>query len=378
MEPQTITHPARRMTVSALTAALQEAVSNRLVSERVANDGRRLYCYTKTCVYDRAWSDVTMMARGLILDPAEDRIVATPFPKFFNLGERADPLPDIGFDVFEKLDGSLIVIHFHGGRWKTATKGSFDSAQALWAQDWLLRHDTSVLDRETTYLAEAIGPDNKIVIAYPEPALVLLAAFDRAGRELTPEELADIACAIGWRAARRHPYGSIAELVEMAGRLPASDEGFVLRYANGLRVKIKGDEYKRIHALISRVTPLAMWEALAADDNMDALRRELPEEFWGDFDSIVALLRGRTEALVRRVREVAEPLANLPDKDVGLMLSSLPADARHFVFPYRKGGGNLLVGRARVALFKELRPTGNNLPGYVPSYAMNRLEEEAA
>lgn len=370
-------HAARTMAFSALYESLLAAKDQKLVAARVAGDGRVLFCYTKECVYSRAWSDVTTLARGLILDPAEQRVVATPFPKFFNLGERAEPLPALSFDVFEKLDGSLIILHHHGGKWHAATKGSFDSSQALWAERWLARHDLSPLDPATTYLAEAIGPENKIVVPYPESALVMLAGYQGDGRELNTDELAEVANALGWRTARRFHYGSLQELVEAAGKLPATDEGFVLRFENGLRIKVKGDEYKRIHALISRVTPLAMWEALAAGDNMDLIRRELPEEFWGDFDSIVGLLKDSTERLLSRVREVAEPLTELSDKEVGLMLGDLPAEVRSFVFPYRKQGGDLLSGKARNAVFRELRPTGNILAGYVPSYAMARATEDA-
>jgi hypothetical protein len=43
-------------------------------------------------------------------------------------------------------------------------------------------------------------------------------------------------------------------------------QGFVVRFADGLRLKLKGSEYRRIHALISRRTPLAMGEGLNASD----------------------------------------------------------------------------------------------------------------
>ena len=145
---------------------------------------------------------------------------------------------------------------------------------------------------------------------------------------------------------------------------------------DGTRLKIKGDEYRRIHALISRVTPLAIWEAMTAGDNMELLRRELPEEFWTDFDLIVRLLDGHVTRLVNRVRSVADPLGCLTDKEVGLMLNDLPVDVRPLVFPYRKQSGDILTGRARAAVFRSLRPTGNVLPGYVQSGALNRIQDE--
>jgi RNA ligase len=93
---------------------------------------------------------------------------------------------------------------------------------------------------------------------------------------------------LGWPVARRHAFASFSELVEHARGLPKTEEGFVIRFVDGLRLKLKGDEYKRIHALISRCTPLAMWEAMQAGDDMQAIRRDLPEEFWDDFDAITS------------------------------------------------------------------------------------------
>src|SRR5262249_61017019 len=105
--------------------------------------------------------------------------------------------------------------------------------------------------------------------------------------------------------ARRHPFGSFSDLVEHARGLPRSEEGFVIRFSDGLRLKLKGDEYKRIHALISRCTPLAMWEAMQAGDDMQAIRRDLPEEFWGDFDAILAMLACCLDEVTARVTTAA-------------------------------------------------------------------------
>ncbi|MBP3954380.1 hypothetical protein J8F10_03625 [Gemmata sp. G18] len=117
-------HPARMMAFNDLWCGLQRAVAEKRVKENVGADGLRLYCYAESTVYDRAWDEFTMLARGIILDPVAKRVVATPFPKFFNVGERLDSIPDLPFETFEKLDGSLIILFHHGGEWRTATKGS--------------------------------------------------------------------------------------------------------------------------------------------------------------------------------------------------------------------------------------------------------------
>jgi RNA ligase len=235
--------------------------------------------------------------------------------------------------------------------------------------------DLSPLTPGTTYLFEAVYPENRIVVRYSEPALVMLAAYDGNGRELTYDEVVDSSRALGWRAARRKPFASIAEMVSHAAGLCRDDEGLVIRFSNGLRLKLKGAEYRRIHALISRCTPLAMWEAMASGDDMGAIRRDLPEEFWIDFDDIVRLLTASIATIETRVAEVAASVANLSDKELGLSLNSLPADARPYLFGFRKSGA--ITGKSRDTLMRSIRPTGNALAGYVPSYAMGRVLDDA-
>lgn len=371
-------HPARLLRYSDLEEGLAAAREAKLVSEKRAGD-LSLFCYTQAAVYDRQWTPFTLMARGLILDRERRIVVATPFEKFFNLGEREQPLPDYGFDILEKLDGSLIIIwHDPGTGWRCATKGSFDSEQARAAQQWLSARDLSALRPGTTYLAEWVAPDNRIVVPYAKTELVLLSVIEEEGNEWSYALLTELAGQLGWRVAKQYHFDSIADLVAHATQLPATEEGFVLRWQNGLRLKIKGDEYRRIHALISRCTPLAMWEAMAAGDNMDLIRQQLPEEFWGDFDAITGALSRNVGTIIERVRQQAETVAAWSDKEVGLRLNQWEEPIRAFIFPYRKNGGDLLSGKARAALFRAIRPTGNALDGYTPSYAMNRVMDDAA
>jgi RNA ligase len=340
-------HPARTMPFDQLWNGLQQAKAERMVSENVGSDGLRLFCYSDSCVYEKGWNDITMLARGVILDPANKRVVATPFPKFFNVGEKADTIPDLPFETFEKLDGSLIILFHYKGEWRTATKGSLGSDQAKWATAQIRDHDLSALDTETTYLAEAVYPENRIVVHYSYTGLVLLGAYRGDGAEVGYDELVALGGRLGWRVAKRYSFTSVSELLALAKTLPPSEEGFVLRFSNGLRLKVKGDEYCRIHRLVSRLTPLAMWEAMQAGDDLEAIRRQLPEEFWADFDNIIAILQRHVAELIAAVKTQADTVADLSDKDVGLRLDTFPAQVRRFIFPYRKAEGDLLTGRNR-------------------------------
>jgi hypothetical protein len=78
-------HPARRMPFDELRAGLLRNVERKFVN--ISRDGDvELYGYSTQCQFEQRWDLFSLIARGLILDAAQCRVVATPFPKFFNYG----------------------------------------------------------------------------------------------------------------------------------------------------------------------------------------------------------------------------------------------------------------------------------------------------
>ena len=376
------------MTFDLLYAGLEAAVAaGNIIRKDCPDTGRALYVYSDRCVYEDAWNEFSLLARGLILHPATETVVATPFPKFFNAGERGRPIPAGSFEVYEKVDGSLAIIHHWQGRWRCATKGSFNSSQAAWVEAHLAASDTSWLVPGATYLCEAIYSENRIIIQYDRDNLFLIGAHREDGTEAGWPEMRDIADRMGWERPAPHNMGAFHELVAYVRTLPGNREGVVVRFEDGTRLKVKGDAYCRIHASISRCTPLAIWEALAAGDDLEAMRRDLPEEFPPDFDGIRAALDAQVSSIVSRVREAVAEVAGLTDKELGQSLDRLPADVRQLVFPVRKNGGLAFPLRASdsggslramAVIHRMVRPTGNRLPGYAACSSLERATGEAA
>ena len=178
------------------------------------------------------------------------------------------------------------------------------------------------------------------------------------------------------RLALRFKYDNIAELIATAKKLPASEEGFVLRFTDGTRVKIKGDEYCRIHKLISNITPLAIWEMMWKGDDLETWRKQIPEEFHKDFDQIEDILKTNHRKLVQAVLDKAEQLAPLTNKQIGLMLHELPEHIRPFIFAARRSLAWDREGKTKDTLWRALRPDSNRLEGYEPTSAMNKVAEE--
>jgi RNA ligase len=244
-----------------------------------------IYTYTRTAQYARAWTTATIRCRGLIVDDTTGEIVAWPFPKFFNVAEHAldhdyaPPLPeDEPFEVYDKVDGSLGIVFHYNDRWHVASKGSFTSEQAMWAQARLNTTDTRALWPDTTYLAEIIYPTNRIVVDYGDREdLVLLGAFNKDGTEI-PLATASVEWLEIGNVVRTWPALPLPELLKLAAANTRPDgtptsgistEGYVIRYANGVRAKAKLAEYVRLHKVLTGITERDIWRMLGMQKHAD-------------------------------------------------------------------------------------------------------------
>lgn len=259
-----------------------------------------IYNYSPRAQYDWHWTPATRVCRGLIMD-ADDNIVARPFEKFFTLDQLArggETVPAEPFQAFEKYDGSLGILYWLNGQPKIATRGSFTSEQAVKASAMLDRYPHA-LNPDVTLLFEIIYPANRIVVNYgDDEQLILLAAIETVtGRELDYSELSQF----GFPVAKRHDgltdFNAIRELQQ------SNAEGFVVRFESGMRVKIKFDEYKRLHKLLTGITPRHIWEMLRDGKSMDPMYEQTPDEFHGWLRTVLNRLHGDFAAIENRCRE---------------------------------------------------------------------------
>ena len=85
-------HYARQISFQSLHAGLTENVLNGYinVSYHPKYSNIQLYKYNRKCVFEKHWNDFTLIARGLIIDVENKKIIAVSFPKFFNYNEICD------------------------------------------------------------------------------------------------------------------------------------------------------------------------------------------------------------------------------------------------------------------------------------------------
>ena len=369
----TYIHPARQIPFDELFNSLELLNEAGLVDSRHSG-ALRQYTYSRQCVYERQWNDITLLARGLILNPRDKLVVATPFVKFFNLGEGTTPISNEKFYTYEKVDGSLIIAFHDGNYWTCATKGSFNSDQAYWAMRKVSDYGVEKLDKGTTYLFEAIYSANKIVVSYSYEDLVLLGAYDPNGVEFTYDWLIIIAQRIGCRVMRRYEFDDHAAVVAHAATMTKDEEGFVLHWPNGHRLKVKGEEYLKIHRAISGLTPLEVWRRMREGEDMETYRKHLPEEMWPEFDQLESALLDKYTEINTKAQDAVYAWRHISDKDLGLRLKSLDPSVAKLIFPMRRGKDVILDERLRHTIYDTFRPTGNHLDGYTQSPKLSIIQ----
>jgi hypothetical protein len=235
-----------------------------------------IYNYSQKTQYEKAWNEITLQCRGLILNKNYE-VIARPFKKFFNLSEhQAHEIPTESFEVFDKLDGSLGILYWHENMPQIATRGSFISEQALKATQILHTHYAHTFDKlatNKTYLFEIIYPTNRIVVDYGgKEDLILLAVIDhQTGSE---EDLPNI----GFEQVKK--FNGITDLETLKTLELDNAEGFVIKFKNNFRVKLKFAEYVRLHRILTGVSNISVWEYLAEDKPFDELLDKVPDEFY--------------------------------------------------------------------------------------------------
>lgn len=240
------------------------------------------------------WDDYTMSCRGLVVDK-EGNILARPFRKFKNYEEYDPSEIDMSkkFEVFEKMDGSLIILFYYEPRmeWIVASRGSFISEQMLEARKML---DASVYDKlsvHLTYLFEILYPENRIVVDYgSRRELVLLTIIETtSGFELPYADVEKVYSKY-FTVVKKYDL-TVNNLNDLKKLEEDNREGFVVKFEDGFRVKVKFSEYIRLHGILTNVSNLVVWEHLMNNYNFDELLDRVPDEFYDWLKKTVNVLQ---------------------------------------------------------------------------------------
>lgn len=207
-------------------------------------------------------------ARGIIFRKDDfSHPVCWPFNKFGNYGESY--VPEIDWStafVSEKVDGSLIKVWYDAGNWHISTNGTIDAFKAelgdvkynsfgTYFCDTIYEYYdrfadfTGGLDEDKTYMFELVGPYNRVVIPYDEPAIYFLGARNKyTGEEFNCSKLTAGALRMGrFKLPAQYSLSSLSDCMKAAELKSWDDEGFVVCDAQFNRVKIKSPAYVMAH-----------------------------------------------------------------------------------------------------------------------------------
>jgi RNA ligase len=279
-----------------------------------------IWNYSPKVQYEKLWDDITLQCRGLVTNSNGD-IVARPFKKFFNYEEHnPEELPNEDYVVYEKMDGSLGILFNYENEWILATRGSFTSPQAIKGKEILDRHDISALRKDNTYLFEIIFPENRIVVDYGnEEKLVVIGGIHTETGDEIPDSSLFFMQEAGFEFVTTYKtWGEGYDLLKE--EISKNREGYVIKFKNGFRMKIKGDEYVRLHRILTNISNRDIWEYLKDNKPFDELLEKVPDEFNNWVKETVRDLTIRFENINKDYTEIYENLKsrNLDRKEFAI------------------------------------------------------------
>ena len=304
-----------------------------------------IWNYTPQVQFDNLWDEITMQCRGLITDE-QGNFKYRPFKKFwgFNTTEetKIENLPNEIPIITEKLDGSMGILYFtKDERPCIATRGSFESEQAIWATNWIRSKENLKYEYflpEYTYVWEILYKQNRIVISYGDrEELVLLAVINtETGNEI--DHIKE-ATRLGVSSAKKIDK-PINELINFLNIMDSQEEGFVVKYSNGLRTKMKSVEYLRVHRLVTGFSSRSIWEALMNGQKLEEVMYALPDEFMSWCRKKEQELLNQYNELFTRSFIAYVEVKGLPtQKDKALVIMSKYKDIAGIVFAMIKAHG---------------------------------------
>lgn len=249
--------------------------------------------------------------RGIIFYSNGD-LMSRPFHKFFNIGEREETQPyNIDMSrphvIMEKLDGSMIRPMIVNNTMRLGTKMGITDTSIL-AEEYLfsLPKANKLVDilytaaaAGATPLFEFIAPNNRIVIKYEKPDLVLLAVrVNRTGAYNS--RFGNVERVLGNLFTTVQTYGSVEGSLEdyvERQRSKEGREGGIINF-DGEMHKFKNDWYVRIHKVKDKIRADRHILALLLNNELDDVYPHLDEN---DFNRIKDYERKFYDALSIKV-----------------------------------------------------------------------------
>ena len=197
---------------------------------------------------------------------------------------------------------------------------------------------------------EIIYPENVIVCRYGDTVdLFLLAIIDNE-TGLDCEIPDDLYFPRPQIYDCKH-YGIIKNLYDSTNK-----EGFVIKFSNGFRMKIKFDEYNRLHKLFTGLNNIRIWECLMNGDSMQNLLENVPDEFYSWITKVIYRLTNEYYKFERHCQSVYENIKTLDLKT----RKEIAEIVLHEEIPYRGIIFNMIDNKDyKNSIWRQIKPVYN-------------------
>lgn len=197
--------------------------------------------------------------RGLILSSEYPYdVVSRAYDRFFNYNEcpRSSEFNIRKYIAWEKLDGSLISVYNHNGKWGASTR-KMAFAEGRNTQGFLFNdlvneainwNKLEYVNPELTLIFELVSNKNRIVKRYNETKVFLTGIRNKkTGKEFNYQELVEFAYNFHFELPQQYSFKSHDDIIKSFGKIDPFDEGYVcVNYDNMHRIKIKNPSYLAI------------------------------------------------------------------------------------------------------------------------------------
>lgn len=254
-------------------------------------------------------------------------LIARPFHKFFNHGERKEEEKGYDFNqatLYEKLDGSLIHFIEYEGKIRACTKAGITDVSRQAEDELQLTHEfkekmRGFINSGLTLCFEYTSPKNRIVIRYDQPKLTLLGVRENHSGEYF-KQLDLFKNTLGVPAAKIYESTTIENVKEWV-----DSEGVVVVWPDGYRMKLKADDYVLKHKVKDQLFREHNVLQMVLNDQTDDLVGILDDE---DYQKVVEYKHKVYEGISKTtdyLQDVLDGVEGLERKEVAKkVIPSLP------------------------------------------------------
>ena len=235
---------------------------------------------TEKAFYERVWDEMTVKARGLFVNPEEEKVVARSYNKFFNLNERSntrlknlDENMTLPVTVSSKVNGFLGIMTVYKDEFLFLSKSTDGSKFSQLFKDTFLDHANVLgidmvslkefIKREDVSLVFEVVDNDKDphIIKYENKGVVLLDVFKNQLEEelLDKHAYKELELFVKPEEFVINSYDELKSYVKgfnkgidirtspvlenVGEKISQYNEGVILTDAEGFRIKIKGAYY---------------------------------------------------------------------------------------------------------------------------------------